>query len=97
MASAMAMLTFQVQGESHIIKMDKYDMGCKKLYSCIFTMCTPGTRDKIKGLKDFSALDRERKFHDLTKVIKSIMLQFESHKDLVIALALCLKHIMDCK
>ena len=52
------------------MKMDKYETGCKKLYSWIWTMYMPATRDKIKGLKDFAALDQAREFHGLIKVIK---------------------------
>ena len=76
----MAMLTFQVQGRSHMMKMDKDKTGCKKLNSCIWTMCIPVTLDKIKGLEEFAMLDRARKFHNLMKVIKSITLQFKLHK-----------------
>ena len=57
-ASAMAMLTIQVRGKGHIIKIDKYDTGYKNLYSWIWTMCTKATCDKIKGLKAFATLDR---------------------------------------
>ena len=60
-------------------------------------MCTYATRNKIKGLKEFTVLDRARECHDLIKVTKSIMLQFKSHKDLVTAPTRCLKCIMDYK
>ena len=71
------MLTFQVQGKILIIKMNKYDTGCKKLYLWIMTMCLSSTRDKIKGLQEFAALDQAREFHDLIKMIKSTTLQLE--------------------
>ena len=76
-ASSISMLTFQVQEKSHIIKMDKYDMGCNKLYLWTWTMCTTENRDKIRGLKEFPTLDWAVKFHDLIKAIKSVTLQFE--------------------
>ena len=96
-ALAMAMLTIQVQGKSHIIKMDKYETRCKKLYLWMWIMCTPTTHNKIKGLKEFVTLDRARKLPNLIKMTRSIMLQFESHNDLATVLTRYLKCIMDCR
>ena len=51
----------------------------------------PATRNTIKGMKEFTVLDRAREFCDLIKVIKSITFQFELHKDLATSLTRYLK------
>ena len=63
-ASAWDIMTFQVKGKGLIITVQKYETGCKKLYSLICTMCTTVTRNKIKGLKKFSPLKQLREILD---------------------------------
>ena len=60
-------------------------------------MCTTANHDKIKSLKEIATLELSREFLDLVKATRAITLQFESHKDLVIALMRCLRCIYECK
>ena len=94
---SLSIVTFEVQAKNLALKIIKYVDSCVKVYSCIWTLCTQATRDKLKTFPGFTDTKRAKDFIQLTIAIKEITLQFESNKDLLTALTRSLSRILECQ
>ena len=76
----------EVEAKAHLVTLQKYATVSQKVYAWIWMMCRTAICDKQRGLREFAVFNGTKSFIRLIRAIKSIILQFEFHKDLVMAL-----------